>query len=67
MSLPLATTAPKATKQTALSAEIIKQHPGLVQVTRRVKVRVPTSSRKNLLFLLFLLYTAVKPEYPYCN
>ena len=50
MLLPLATTAPKATKQTALSVEIIKQHPGLVQVTRRVKVRVPTSSRKNLLF-----------------
>ena len=48
MSLPLATTAPKATKQTALSVEVIKQHPVLVQVTRRVKVRVPTSSRKNL-------------------
>ena len=40
MSLPLAKLPPK-TKQLALNVEVVKQHPGLVQVTRRVQVQVP--------------------------
>lgn len=40
MLLPTATLS-KTTKQTALSVEIVKKHPGPVQVTRRVKVNVP--------------------------
>ena len=42
-SLPLATkdTPKLATRQSALSVEVVKQYPGPVQVTRRVRVMVP--------------------------
>ena len=44
MALPIAKL-PTKTTQTALSIEVVKQYPGPVQVTRRVKVRANAGKR----------------------
>ena len=39
---------PKATEQSRLQVEIVKQYPGQIQVTRRVQVLVPGKHFPNL-------------------